>query len=173
MDARSLQDVNSEFLSKRQKKKKFQLQIRADGIVFWVSVALIIIALLSFNYKSFLTRPVFGYSLYLTEGDKNLMLVKNAGDFDPKLTAETVYKTDAGLAAGICGNNHETVEIGIVTASYPRLGRLMSFIIDKAYIPLIIAFGWVAMTMLAEARQRIPARGHGRFARRTGQEVVE
>ena len=163
MDARSLQDVNREFFSKRQRSRK--LPKYANDAVFWISVAIVIVAVLSFNYNSFLTRPVFGYSLYLTEGDKNLMLVKNADDFDPSLTAETIYQNGSNLTAGgICGNNHQTVEIGIVKANFPILGKLFSFIINKAYIPFIAAVAWLAMTLFMGAKKRTAGHGANRFS---------
>ena len=153
MDVKSLKDVNSEFLSIRKRRKKLPKQ--AVDTMFWISVVLIIVAVLSFNYNSFLTRPVFGYSLYLTEGDKNLMLVKNADDFDPGLTAETIYKSGSNLAAqGVCGNNHQTVEIGIVKATFPTLGKVLSFLINKAYILLIAAVIWIVIALIMEARTK-------------------
>ena len=151
MDVKSLQEVNSEFLNKR--RSNIELKKTAATAAFWICVILIIVAVLSFNYNSFLTRPVFGYTLYLTEVEKNLMLVKNADDFDPNLTAETIYQNGSNLAAtGVCGNSHQTVEIGIVKATFPTLGKMLSFIINNAHILIIAAAAWIAITLLAEKR---------------------
>ena len=149
MDVKSLQEVNSVFFSKRQSRR--QHPKTALEVMFWISVILIIIAVLSFNYNSFLTRPVFGYSLYLTESEKNLMLVKNAEDFDPGLTAETVYQRDQNLyTGGVCGNNHKTVEVGIVKATSPKLGKVLSFIIANAHIIIIIAAIWITLVLVMD-----------------------
>ena len=153
MDVKSLQEVNSEFFSKRRRGRKFPRS--AATAAFWICVILIIVAVLSFNYNSFLTRPVFGYSLYLTEGDNNLMLVKNADDFDPSLTAETIYKNGSKLAAaGVCSNSHQTVEIGIVKATSPALGKMLSFIISNIHILFIVAVIWITIALVWEARIR-------------------
>ena len=151
MDVKSLQEVNSEYLGKRRSKTK--LKNSAATAAFWICVILIIVTVLSFNYNSFLTRPVFGYSLYLTEVEKNLMLVKNADDFDPNLTAETIYQTGSNLTTiGVCGNNHKTVEVGIVKATFPTLGKMLSFIISNVYILFIAAAIWIAATLIMEAK---------------------
>ena len=153
MDIKSLQEVNSEYVSKRQSKAK--LKSSAVNAMFWICVILTIVAVLSFNYNSFLTRPVFGYSLYLTEKDKNLMLVKNADDFDPVLTTETIYQNGSSMTVtGVCSNSHQTVEIGIVKATFPKLGKVLAFIIDKAYILFIGAVAWIALALITQARAR-------------------
>ena len=158
MDVKSLQEVNSEYLNKRRSKMK--LKKTAANAAFWICVILMIVAVLSFNYNSFLTRPVFGYSLYLTEGEKNLMLVKNVDDFDPSLTAETIYKTGSNMAVtGVCSNSHQTVEIGIVKATFPTLGKMLSFLINKAHILFFAAIIWIVMALILEARTRNA--GHG------------
>ena len=163
MDVKSLQEVNSEFLSKRRSKHK--LQKSAVSAAFWICVILIIVAVLSFNYNSFLTRPVFGYSLYLTEGENNLMLVKNADDFDPSLTAETIYQNGSSRAiAGVCSNNHQTVEIGIVKASFPSLGKMLAFLIGKAHILVIIAAVWITAALILNARSN-----HGTYRGNKGE----
>ena len=151
MDVKSLQEVNSEYLSK--KRSKVKLKKSAVNASFWICAIVIIVAMLSFNYNSFLTRPVFGYSLYLTENEKNLLLVKNADDFDPSLTAEVIYRTNSNLSAtGVCGNNHKTVEIGIVKTTFPTLGKLLSFIINNAHILFIAAIIWIAFALIMNAR---------------------
>ena len=152
MDVKSLQEINQDFLRRRQNKKGSS-KLAAE-ILFWFSAVLILVAILSFNYNSFLTRPVFGYSLYLTEDEKNLLLVKSVDNIDPNLTASLIYQTDLNLAAsGICGNNHQTVEIGIVKATYPKLGTMLSFIIDKIYIAIIAAVLWLATILLMKIKQ--------------------
>ena len=152
MDIKSLQQVNSDYLGKRRSKREFRKT--AFEAVFWILAILIIVGVLSFNYNSFLTRPVFGFSLYLTEGDRNLMLVKNAEDFDPSLTAETIYQTSSNLVAqGVCGNSHQTVEIGIVKATFPMLGKVLSFIIRNAHILFIAAVIWIAIALTMYAKR--------------------
>ena len=153
MDIRSLQEVNSEFFSKRKSANK--LRKSALEATFWILAILIIVAVLSFNYNSFLTKPVFGYSLYLTEGERNLMLIKNADDFDPNLTAETIYQNGTNLVvSGVCSNSHKTVEIGIVKATFPTLGKMLSFILDYAHIIFIAAVLWMAAFLFVEAKKR-------------------
>ena len=165
MDIRSLQEVNSEFLSKR--KNKSTLRKTAIEVLFWVLAVLIIIAVLSFNYNSFLTKPVFGYSLYLTEGEKNLMLIKNADDFDPNLTAETIYQNGTNrVVSGVCSNSHKTVEVGIVKATFPTLGKILAFILDYAHIIFIVAMLWIAAYVVVEAKKRASYHGVAKGVRK-------
>ena len=153
MDIKSLHEVNSEYFSKRRSKTRYPKS--AVNAAFWICVVLIIVAVLSFNYNSFLTRPVFGYSLYLSEGENNLMLVKNAEDFDPSLTAESIYQNGPGQAiSGVCSNSHKTVEIGIVKATYPNLGKALAFLIGKAHILVIAAVLWIVTVLVLDSRAR-------------------
>ena len=156
MDIKSLQEINHEYLGKQQRKNKHQK--KAHDILFWLSAVLLLVAILSFNYSSFFTRPVFGYSLYLTEGEKNLLLVKGTENTDPQLTTGLIYQNGQRLAGvGICTNNHQTVEIGLVKATFPLLGKTLAFLIDKVYIVVIAAAIWASLTLFQNANF-MPAR---------------
>ena len=149
MDIMSLQEINREYASNWHKKKKHPKM--ASDIMFWLSVVLILVAILSFNYNSFFTRPMFGYSLYLTE-EENLLLVKGADNIDPLLTAGLIYQSGQSLtSAGFCTNDHQTVEIGLVKATFPKLGRALSFLTHKIYIVVIAAMLWIGLTLFQKA----------------------
>ena len=157
MDIKSLQEINSEYLHKQKGNKKFTKT--PPEFLFWLSVILILVAIMSFNYNSFFTRPLFGYSLYLTEGQKNLLLVKSTDNVDPHVTAGMIYQNSTGVLSGFCSNNHQTVEIGLVKATFPKLGAVLSFLINKIYIVVIIAAMWVAVTLYQKAGVKTTRQG--------------
>lgn len=126
MGIRSMEEINREFLKKKETKKPHRGRIL--DIMFWLFVFLLLVALLSFNNNSFATRPIFGYSLYITKDDSNLLLVKN----EQSLTKHLVYD-----------EKFHDVDIGIIKASFPKLGKVSQFLVDKIYVVMILSGIWL------------------------------
>ena len=126
MGVRSIDEINREYLKKNGGKNA--VKGRFFDILFWLFVFLLLVALLSFNHNSFATRPVFGYSLYITKDDGNLFLVKN----ERGLTKQLVYDEKYG-----------EVDIGIIKANFPKLGKAVQFLTDKIYVVVVLSGIWL------------------------------
>ena len=126
MGVRSIDEINREFLEKKGAKKVRQGRI--PDILFWLFVFLLLVALLSFNNNSFATRPVFGYSLYITNEESNLLLVKNGHGLKQRLIYDELPRD---------------VDIGIIKASFPKLGKTVHILTDKIYVVLILSGIWL------------------------------
>ena len=136
----SLQEFNKDFVQRETRKRKYR---RTIDFAFWLATFLTIVAILSFNSNSFASRPVFGYSMYITKEDNSLLLVKNDSSFAKRLAYESE----------VAGR-----DIGIVKAEFPRLGSLVSFLADKVYLIFVLAGAWLVGCHLLD---RQPSRDDG------------
>ena len=124
MGVKSLQELNKDYLRSRDNEK--DVRKKAFDILFWILVFLIVVLIFSFNYSNFAAKPIFGYSLYLTKDESNLLLVK-----DGAYTSET-----------------SDFQLGSVKSAFPKIGKFIAFIENKLYFVFVLAGIWLAGMLL-------------------------